>query len=158
MPDNEEDPIINISGNLEFFHRLLTFRSWRILGFLQTLSHQKLQLLDPELITFYQNYVKVTLQQSVEIASGSQGNNQWFSERKKRLTALRARSQYSYYVNPNANWDKRYKDLYHSTFTGNEDTLRGLRCEDLARETYENMFKCKLIKSGLLIRPELAWR
>lgn len=154
---NELDTATKVAQNLEFFHRLLTFRSWKVLGYLQILSHQKLQLLDPELIRFYENHIEVTLQQSIEIANSNQGNSQWFSERKKRLTASKARSQYSYYANPNANWDKRYKELYHSTFTGNEDTLRGLRCEDPAREIYEDMFKCQVVQSGLLVRPELPW-
>lgn len=113
--------------------------------------------MDPELVTFYENHVKVTLQQSIAIASSNEGNSQWFSEHKKRLTASKARSQYSYYANPNANWDKRYKELYHSTFTGNEDTLWGLRCEDLAREAYEDIFNCKVLQSGLLVRSELPW-
>jgi len=137
--------------------QVLCHRSWAVLGKLRRLTEIKLLSLSPELRHFYENNVVVTLEQSFALAGLYQGSDAWENERNKRMTASVARSQYTYYVNPNANWEKRYQDVYHSSFSGNADTLRGLRCEPEARERYEEKTGTKVYESGMIVREELPW-
>lgn len=91
------------------------------------------------------------------MASGNQGTSMWRKNRNLRITASKARSQYTYYVNPQANWDNTYQEVYHSKFKGNDDTVRGLTNEKIARERYENLCECKVLESCFLVREELPW-
>ena len=91
--DNEGDSFnCNAAENSENIFRFVTFRSWKVLGKLSKLTNQKLESLRSELLQFYKNYMKVSLQQSVTMASGSQGTNMWRRNRDLRITASKARS------------------------------------------------------------------
>ncbi|CAG4958743.1 unnamed protein product [Colias eurytheme] len=50
-----------------------------------------------------------------------------------------------------------YQEVFHSNFLGKEDTIRGLRCEAVARDLYAEHYSCMILESGLLVRPELPW-
>lgn len=108
-------------------------------------------------IEFYKRHVAVSSDQSTEIINAEQGTPYWHKARKVRQTASKARAHFTYCSNKNADWDKRYQEVYHSTFLGNEDTIRGLRCEAVARDLYAENYSCTILESGLLVRPELPW-
>ncbi|KAK3929159.1 Beta-ribofuranosylaminobenzene 5'-phosphate synthase [Frankliniella fusca] len=135
---DEEEERIGEQGKV-LLKNLLTFRSWHALAVVRKMSHQKLYSLDPDLVDFYENHVQINLDQSVAICAVEQGTPEWHRARKK------------------ANWDARYRELYHSTFQGNEHTDRGLTDEVSCREKYEEKNSCKVLESGLLVRPELPW-
>ena len=137
--------------------RLLTFRPWRVVARVRQLTKQKLDSLSPELRQFYEDFVEVSLQQSVKIANTPQGTASWQKDRSVRISASTARSQYTYYVNKKANWNARYRETYHSTFKGNAYTAAGLRCDVLARDLYEEKYRCEVFETGLLVRPEIPW-
>ena len=80
-----------------------------------------------------------------------------YKDRKFRITASSARSQYTYYINRNADWDKRVRDLSRGTFKGNNDTINGLKYEGTAREKYEDLNGCKVLETGLIVHPEIPW-
>jgi len=129
-----------------------------VMGRLHDLTVMKVQSLTSDLRKFYESEIQITIEQSIAIASVPQGTKECNSQRKKILTASSARSQHTFLANPKADWDKRYKELYHSSFSGNEDTMRGLRCEPLARDSYEeNTTGTRVFECGLFVRPELPW-
>ena len=137
--------------------RLLTFTTWSVLAAVREMTRVKILSLHPDLVQFYEENVCVVLQESVNIANCPQGSNEWKKYRSLRQTANKARAQYTYYVNSKADWGKRYQDVYHSTFRGNEYTADGLKGEIVARDLYEEKYKCKVFECGLLVRPELPW-
>ncbi|KAE8740224.1 hypothetical protein FOCC_FOCC014276, partial [Frankliniella occidentalis] len=94
--------------------RLLTCRSWRALATVRQLTYEKLDCLSPELLQFYEDNVKVSLEQSIQIANTQQGTPAWHKDRSVSITACKARAQYTYYVNKKADWDARYKEVYKS--------------------------------------------
>lgn len=47
--------------------------------------------------------------------------------------------------------------MYHSKFKGNDDTVRGLTNEKIARERYEDLCGCKGLESCFLVREALSW-
>ncbi|GBP23602.1 hypothetical protein EVAR_80219_1 [Eumeta japonica] len=126
---------------------------------LRKLTEEKLKTCEVNEFEFYNRYVAVSLDQSTEIINAEQGTPSWHKARKVRLTASKARAQllFQYYSNKNADWDKRYQEVFHSNFLGNEDTIRGLRCEAFARDLYAEHYSCMILESGLLVRPELPW-
>lgn len=91
------------------------------------------------------------------MTSGNQGTSIWRRNRNLRITASKAQSQYTYYVNPQENWDSKYQEVYHSKFKGFDNTIRDLTNEKIAKERYENLCKCKVLESCFLVREELPW-
>lgn len=137
--------------------RLLTFRTWRVVSTVRQLTQKKLDRLAPDLLQFYEAFVEVTLQQCINIANTPQGTPAWFKDRSVRISASKARAQYTYYINKKADWNARYNEVYQSIFKGNDYTIAGLRCEVLARDLYEEKYRCKVFETGLLVRPEIPW-
>ncbi|CAG5015258.1 unnamed protein product [Parnassius apollo] len=121
------------------------------------LTEEKLKTCEVNEFEFYNRYVAVSLNQSKEIINAEQGTPSWNKARKVRLTASKARAPFTYYSNKIADWDKRYQEVFHSNFLGNEDTIRGLRCEADARDLYAEHYSCMILESRLLVRPELPW-
>ncbi|KAL1488782.1 hypothetical protein ABEB36_014580 [Hypothenemus hampei] len=139
------------------FKRLLTYRSWYSLGQIRNMTHKKLLTLEPKLLEFYNKYVAVTLDKSVVICAAKQGTPEWYLARQVRQTSSKPRSQYTYYVNKKANWDARYKEVFHSTWKGNKHTSRGLEDEISCRNKYKEINMCDILETGLLVRPEVPW-
>jgi len=148
---------IELKYNSAIVKRVLTSHSWMVMGSLHNLTVLKVESLPQDLKEFYESHVQVSIDQSIAIASTVQGTEEWLNHRKKVVNASKARSLYTYYVNPRADWEKRYNELYHSKFLGNEHTVRGLRCEPLARDAYQESSGKKVFECGLLVRPELPW-
>ncbi|KAL1488561.1 hypothetical protein ABEB36_015024 [Hypothenemus hampei] len=143
--------------NIILLEKLLIYGSWKVINVLKKLTEQKLQTCSLESFEFYKKHVDVSLEQSIELINAQQGSVCWHKARKVRQTASKARAQYTYYFNKNPDWDKRYQEVFHSTFTGNEDTVRGLRCEALVKDLYSEILGCTILESGLFVRPELPW-
>lgn len=153
----EEDAASINAEQSNIISRLLSFRSWRALGILHHMTYQKVAKLDAELRQFYEESIKVTLEESIAIGTGKQGSAEWIAARKRCLNSSKARAQYTYYINPNADWDHHYQELYHPKFKGNKFTQDGLESEEPARDLYEDTHGCRVCESSLLIRPELPW-
>ncbi|KAL4706960.1 hypothetical protein ACJJTC_019498 [Scirpophaga incertulas] len=128
----------------KFPEKLLAFTSWRVMNVLRKLTEEKLKTCEVNEFEFYNRYVAVSLNQSTEIINAEQGAPSWHKARKVRLTASKARAQFTYYSNKNADWDKRCQEVFHSNFHGNEDTIRGLRCEAVARDLYAEHYSCMI--------------
>lgn len=138
--------------------KLFTYRTWMVLAQVKELTLDKVAQLPPDVKKFYEEYVTTDLEKSVAICSAAQHSLRWKKERKFRLNASKAREQYTYLVNKKADWDARYKSVYHSSFIGNADTERGLKDEPLCRDKYsERNSSGTVFESGLLIRPEVPW-
>jgi len=139
--------------------QVLTQQPPTAMEILRHLTNEKVQLLNPELRQFYENYIVVSSEQAltISIANESQRSDAWLRQRSMRITASNARSQYTYNANPNANWDTRFQELYHSTLKGNEDTTRRLCCKGPARDVYEENTNTKVYELSLVIREELPW-
>jgi len=152
----EEDMTAKISQS-DNVYRLLTFRSWKAMGLVHQWTQTKVSALIPELREFYENNVVVSLPESVALGSGSQGTAEWKAARRKIVTSSKARAQYTYYLNKTADWNKRYQELYHSSFHGNSYTQEGLESEALARVSYEDVNHCTVFETAVIIRPEVPW-
>lgn len=134
------------------------FRSVKEMGAVVRLSEELLNRCEDDIRNYYNENIRVNLDQCVQIAlQASQGGDQWHQERKKRITGSKAFPLSTYWRNSNPNWEQKYNQIYHSTFRGNEDTIHGLMCEDLGREKYQEKENVKLMQTGLLIRPEIPW-
>ncbi|KAK3911139.1 Serrate RNA effector molecule-like protein [Frankliniella fusca] len=153
----EEETACTVADQCEIARRLLTFRSWKALGLLKQWTTNKVLSLSPELREFYESKIVVSLQECVALGTCCQGTAEWKAARKKIMTSSKARAQYTYYVNRSADWEKRYQEVYHSTFRGNAFTQDGLDCEALARAEYEVKYQCSVFESGIIVRPELPW-
>ncbi|KAK3920024.1 LOW QUALITY PROTEIN: Adenylosuccinate synthetase [Frankliniella fusca] len=123
-------------------NNLMTFRSWRIMHELNEMTEQN---------------ADVTFPESIKLAQAQQRTQIWYAARKNRLTASSARSQYTYYSNSNADWNKRYQTLYHSTSKGDTDTINGLKYEGAARERYEDLNSYQVLETGIIVHPLIPW-
>ena len=155
--DDEENTTCRAADQSGILFRLLSFRSWKALGVVHQWTKNKVLSLSKELREFYETNVALSLAECVTLGMGSQGTIEWKTARKKLLTSSKARAQYTYYANRSADWEKRYQELYHSSFRGNEHTAEGLECEPLAREVYEDVHQCSIFESAVLVRPEVPW-
>ncbi|KYN11419.1 hypothetical protein ALC57_16432, partial [Trachymyrmex cornetzi] len=107
---------------------------------------------------FYKNHIQLTLDESVHLALKTiQESDDWNVERKKRNTGSKAYNLFTYSFNKHPNWGKKYNQVFHNTFSGNETTIHGLRCEGPAKEKYADETNSKLIETGLLIRHKVPW-
>ncbi|PZC72666.1 hypothetical protein B5X24_HaOG210759 [Helicoverpa armigera] len=120
LVDYGERVISRSVDKTKFPEKLLTFNSWRVMNVLRKLTAEKLKTCEVNEFEFYNRYVAVSLDQSTEIINAEQGTPSWHKARKLRLTASKARAQFTYYSNKNADWDKRYQEVFHSNFFGNE--------------------------------------
>ncbi|GBP86754.1 hypothetical protein EVAR_62219_1 [Eumeta japonica] len=88
---------------------------------LRKLTEEKLKTCEVNEFEFYNRYVAVSLDQSTEIINAEQGTPSWHKARKVRLTASKARAQFTYYSNKNADWDKRYQEWQRASFAATSD-------------------------------------
>lgn len=119
------------------FFKLLTFRSWSLIGYLKQLTTYLCEASDEACQLFYEKNIQISTDSCVKIgAQLNQGSGEWLNNRSLRITGSKCYSFYTYFSNSNPNWDKKFSSEYTNSFTGNADTLHGLRCEPLAREKY----------------------
>lgn len=157
-PEEEiEDPKSIDPHKTLLLNNLLTTKTSDAFEQIRLLTAEKIATLEAELLDYYQSHVATSFQESLTIISASQGTEFWERARKYKLTSSKSRAQYTYYSNVNADWDARYESVFHSNFSGNQDTIRGSADEGPCREAYEDRFNCTVLESGLLVRPELPW-
>lgn len=155
--DSPEDEAAKFGEDRNVLRRLLSFRSWRLMRNVMQWTDSELESLDPSLLQFYRDHVMLDIDKSVEIASVPQMTEEWKEKKRLRQSASKARAQYTYYINPKADWGKRFKEVFYSDFKGNASTQAGIDGEVLGRDKYASVNKCEVFQSGLLVRPEIPW-
>lgn len=118
-----------------------------------------LQDLPPEQLKFFNDQVRVTLDEAVKIATepGGQGSTSWLKARSTRITASKARELVTYYHNRSPDWDSKISGYYSDKFHGTPETAHGNRAEPWARKCYEQRTGHKVIESGLMVNPHVPW-
>ena len=61
------------------------------------------------------------------------------------------------FFNKNPNQNKKYNQIFHSKFNGNEVTVHSLRSEESGKEKYAEQTNLELIETGPLIRHNVPW-
>ncbi|KYQ53303.1 hypothetical protein ALC60_07592 [Trachymyrmex zeteki] len=158
IEDENDKSTDQLTEKANIVQQILTFKSWRVFSRLKYLTDIKLLLCEREVSEVYKNHIQLTLDDSVHLALKTiQESDDWNIERKKRITGSKAYNLFTYYFNTNPNWDRKYNQVFHSEFNGNEATIHGLHCEEFGKEKYANQTNSELIETGLLIRHEVPW-
>lgn len=153
----EEDAASSREECKELYKRLLSFRSFQILGEICKMTEEEVNNLSPVHRAFYEQHVATSLDKSICMCSAEQGSPAWKKSRDLRLYASKARAQFTYFSNKLPDWDSRFKSLYLTPFSGNAETDRGLVDEVICREKYESNIAGSVLETGAIIRPELPW-
>lgn len=123
------------------------------------MTDAKVKTLSPELLTYYNENVAVSTQQSVMLASNTvtQCEQEWETARKVRITGTKVYPLFTYSRNKKPEWIEKIKKLYESAFKGTPDTLHGLEHEPNARKAYSKKCDVRVIENGVLVHPDLPW-
>ena len=106
---------------------------------------------------YYNNNVKLTLQEAVDICCNveSQRSEYWQKERRKRITASTAYNLYTYATNKKPDWEKKIEKHINSSFKGSKATAYGVRMEPKARKCYERKTGNKVLEGSVMINPAI---
>jgi hypothetical protein len=111
---------------------------------------------DEDLMGFYESHICVSMTKAVFInkETTAQGTKLWRHERKLRITASVCYQLFTYKLNRNANWEKKFANI-HKDFS-NSATIYGKKTEKLAFECYKQE-EPDVKSCGLAINPDLCW-
>lgn len=113
----------------------------------------------PEHRNFYLKEILLSAEQSIEIAEQTlnQKSMQWHNERRKRITASRAYSLYTYDKNKNPDWNKKITKYINPAQITTKAMQYGTNTESLARVCYEQQERCSVLQFGFLVNPHAPW-
>lgn len=104
---------------------------------------------------FYANNVKLSTNESIDLCKSTrlQNTQNWFLERKKRITASKCYELYTYARNKNPKWLAKIGRLI-SPASKLFNCEYGIRTESEAREWYEKYLGIAVTKLGFVVHPQ----
>lgn len=118
-----------------------------------------LSVSSPELHDFYMSEIVLTFEQAVHIAEQTlyQKCIHWRYARKKRITASRAYSLFTYNKNKHPDWTQKISKYVFPAVVQTKAVQYGTYTEPLARACYEQQERCTVLQIGLLVNPSAPW-
>lgn len=101
----EEEAASLLKESKQLCKELLTLRTWSALATVSKLTAEKFSQLPPHLESFYEKFVAISQEKSLELLCAPQYSPAWRAARKLNLFASKAREQYTYFVNKKADRD-----------------------------------------------------
>lgn len=105
---------------------------------------------------FYVNNVKLSTDDSIVLCKSTrlQNTQNWFLERKKRITASKCYELYTYARNKNPKWPAKIGRLISPASKKLFNCEYGIRTESEAREWYEKYLGIAVTKLGFVVHPQ----
>jgi hypothetical protein len=108
----------------------------------------------PECDSFFKTHIKCDREEAFAMCEdtiGQSKNSKWFSARKYRISASKAR-QIAY-----GRKDETILKYFFNSINDNKYLRYGRTMEPLAKKKYEEVTSKKIVETGLFINPEYSW-
>ncbi|XP_054711621.1 uncharacterized protein LOC129221191 [Uloborus diversus] len=113
--------------------------------------------LQPNTVKVFKEKVCVGQEEAQNLASLKQHSDEWFCERRKRITGSTCYSLFTYARNKNPNWKKKVQSITENVFAGNAATAYGNEMEEKAKNIFAFESRVNIFNFGLIVRKEVPW-